>query len=502
MKNEFIVSILGLLLILTPRAYAQIEGARICPICSPSGGPYVFWDDCPHGRSANVRVPPDGPQPPKTRSVRSYEKEGEQLLSDVWEISRPLTLRLERLYICKAHYEKAIKDHPNHRAFQTNLKDINGYIQNHLKTIKNENDKIIQRRNELAAANARVTQLLGRIQSFAHKNERDAEFLKQIQKFGHKNSEGDDLAKRSFIGPDDTSRLPSAPADRLRSQFLVDLRPRDNDAPLVVDPLVVAGKMSAPQARAFRAKQAGKARQDYRTAFINGDLDKAIEHLRFAISQTPYDSKLRMEYTMANLLKEGKRVSGGPIGRVQVLLDALENNNNDWLKSCAYLRHLESRTPDKDVKRDVKEAFVFVAGAAVEIMAIDGYKDFPTFISPMLDLPDDEDVYLLLNPDSDVFDPPLADWLQADLDFEEEINQREFQEMMVILEKSNKLFYAQDDHYGAIEFMKRSLSKRWNASNEDLIRREIYLKEGVSFGKKYRRQTNRIKQYQSPPALP
>ena len=484
MRNERIVLILGFLLILIPKGYTEIEGARICPICSPPGGPYVYWDECPHGRGGGINLPPL-PTPPQKKSLAFYQKEGERLFSDVWEVSRPLTLRLERLYACKDHYEKAMKDYPNNQEFKKELSDINGYIRDLLDRINREKEKMIREQRELANASNRVNQLLINIQSFTDENWR-----------------GPDSTSRSFFGPDDESHRPSKLADRVRSQFMVDLRPRDNDIPLVIDPLVVAGEMKAPEARVFRAKQTKLAKQRYRTAFINGKLDKALDYLRFAISQTPCDSELRMEYMMARLLKQGKRVSGGPIERVQVLLDALEMNKNDWLKSCAYLRRLESTAKTEQEKREVKEAFRFVVGAAIEVMAIDDYRNFPSFISPMLDLPDDEDIALMFDDNSNTFGQSITDWLQADLDFEAEIMQQESDKAMAVLEKANELFYAKQDPFAAIEFLKQSLKKGWYKDNEEAIRMDIRLKEGIHFGREYLRETNRIKQYQSPPQSP
>ena len=482
MKHRRMLLALGLLAILMASAYSQIQGARICHICSPPNGPYEYWEDCAHGRGANIgTITP----PPTIRKqpLAFYQKEAERLYSEVWEISGPLTLRLERLYACKANYEKAIREHPNHPQFKKGLNDINGFIRDHLDSMNRAREQLIQKRQSLADASNRVARMLGNIQAFS-----DDEWKAR------------DASDSPFMGLEDTPVTPSKPADRVKAQLLANLRPRNNDVPLVVDPLVVAGKMKAPEARTFRIKQANSAMQHYRTAFIRGDLDEALGHIDFAVSQTPWDSKLRTEHMMARLLKQGKRVSGAKIERVPVLLDALEMHKNDWLKSCAYLRHLEFAAKSRQEKIQVKEAFMFMLGAATEVMAIDDYANLPAFMSPMLDLPDEKDPAALFDTSEKPLSESLVDWIIED--FEAQMDEEQFEEVVTVLEKANDLFYVQQDTFAAIELLEQSLQRVWYEDNEDAIRTAMRMKQGICLGRDYLRETNRIKQYQSPRESP
>lgn len=141
----------------------------------------------------------------------------------------------------------------------------------------------------------------------------------------------------------------------------VDLRFVGMDEPLVIDPRVVRGEMSAESARKDRNAQAQTALNRYVDAVAKNDIGLACRHLADALRATPYNRAIREAYATALKLRDERARQHVKNRKVTVLLDALRYGKSNWRASLMYLKKRYEADPADPFVRD---AFYFIAGVS------------------------------------------------------------------------------------------------------------------------------------------
>ena len=144
-----------------------------------------------------------------------------------------------------------------------------------------------------------------------------------------------------------------------------DLQLMEAEQPLIVDPRVVKGEMTAEEAKAVRARETErdlKASASVASAVASiaeGDYESGISHLKKALETKPGDVTIQKQLGYAYYLRDQEKIKGGANPKVDALLDALEVGRGNWKTSIDYLQAVYKGDPSQEAHRD---AYYFLQG--------------------------------------------------------------------------------------------------------------------------------------------